>query len=333
MASHTAAVTLISEFYCLRGFESCLSALISGESDPPRVPPVALYCATLWSIVKNDELEYVNEAVRLLLEICRKVPDIGTEPRSLKLIIDLKCKAIITTVAFNLSGKASDAFLQATLNCHFPLSVEPDIEWYQDEHRQMRDHLVRLITSAPQDRKRYLDTFVSDNDNSVAIKRQTLKRLSNFILRVYSHFGWSALDAVFPSLKRFDDMSSRPIEVIIEKEAMERPPSPTFSETIPGVCDEVEVDVQSSMTESLDAVSATSDNSSNESEPLLMHEWREAQSKIRQRTISSHTDKQSTNNLGIRRLIPKINKLKFPLEQIIGVNANTNCWSEVQRLG
>ena len=111
MASHTAAVTLISEFYCLRGFESCLSgifvlkhyvlacnfvfslsALISGESDPPRVPPVALYCATLWSIVKNDELEYVNEAVRLLLEICRKVPDIGTEPRSLKLIIDLKCK-------------------------------------------------------------------------------------------------------------------------------------------------------------------------------------------------------------------------------------------------
>ena len=91
---------------------------------------------------------------------------------------------------------------------------------------------------------------------------------------------------------------------------MERPPSPTFSETIPGVCDEVEVDVQSSMTESLDAVSATSDNSSNESEPLLMHEWREAQSKIRQRTISSHTDKQSTNNLGIRRLIPKINKLK-----------------------
>lgn len=111
MSAYSTALTLVSEFFCSRGYESFLSgkeyvhvakiesftsisaiAMISGEKEPPRLPPVALYSATLWSIVKNDESKYINEAVKLIIEICRRVPDIGTEKRSRQLVLDLKCR-------------------------------------------------------------------------------------------------------------------------------------------------------------------------------------------------------------------------------------------------
>lgn len=66
----------------------------------------------------------------------------------------------------------------------------------------MRSNLVQLITAAPHVRKCYLDTYTSDNENSLAIRKQLVDRLRSFLIRVFRRSGWTTLDALFESLKR-----------------------------------------------------------------------------------------------------------------------------------
>jgi hypothetical protein len=132
------------------------------------------------------------------------------------------------------------------------------------------------------------------------------------------------------------------------------PPSPSIFDTeIPGVEDEVDIESEStiiggsdtyspslieykglmiapkdlklrndddddtaSSVDSRDIVEATSDNSTDTSEPLLIQEWREAQQKRRKRRRQGYMQEQTNDFSKLKRLTLKIDKLKVKMEHL-----------------
>jgi hypothetical protein len=172
------------------------------ESQAQRISPVALYCATLWSIVRNDESEHIKQAVKLIIDLSLRVPEVGKEKLFYHLLLDMKCKALLVTLQCNLNGQLSDAFLQADLNRYFPPSVDPTNQWYQAEHRKMRSNLVKLLTSPPYVKKWYLDNYTSDSKDSHCIQEQLTDRTRRFVNRIFKRLGWTRLDTLFDSIQR-----------------------------------------------------------------------------------------------------------------------------------
>lgn len=122
-------------------------------------------------------------------------------------------------------------------------------------------------------------------------------------------------------------------------------PCPSVSDSIPGAEDEVDVESISEIAQcpgvesecqhkyplrrprgqeqersdredsttsagSHDIVEATSGNSTDDSEPVLIQEWREVQQNRRKRRWTSDTDEQTHDAPDFRRLVLRINKLK-----------------------
>ena len=135
----------------------------------------------------------------------------------------------------------------------------------------------------------------------------------------------------------------------IGTETADHPPSPSIFDIIPGVEDEVDVESElmsveewdgcsqtliedhcpvtrsrdlklrneediTSSAELQDIIETTSDTSTDNSEPVLIQEWREAQRTRRKRRWQRYTQEKTNDFPRFKRLILKINKLKVKME-------------------